>query len=146
MRLLDSRQLSWRFADQSGGPASYWIRDRFAYGTHINVDPFPGYAHDVELVESTLEQVSQAFPLPDPFAPTIALLSHEVLSRTNGQTHLEFDYRERKEGVEAPWHGLIVLSAKRIPIHPGMTRYLVAHEYGHVVEDWLIRQLRVLAQ
>ncbi len=37
--------------------------------------------------------------------------------------------------------GLIVMSGKRQPPHPAMTRYLVAHEYGHNVE-WMLERVR----
>jgi hypothetical protein len=40
-----------------------------------------------------------------------------------------------------PIDPLIIFSGKRIPIHPGMQRYLVAHEYGHVV-DYNITYMR----
>src|SRR5205823_804865 len=64
-------------------------------------------------------------------------------SRTNGATHVEVDYDgpQDAKGNYTGRIGSIYLSAKRIPIHPAMTRYLVAHEYGHVVEEWLNERL-----
>ena len=39
--------------------------------------------------------------------------------------------------------GVIVISGKRIPIMPAMTRYLVSHEYGHLVETALVKAKRL---
>lgn len=145
-------ELSWPFRDQNGGPVVNPKTD-LGWTSNIAVDPFPCYPHDLEIVRATLELVTAAFPLPEPFAPMVFVLSHEVLSRTNGHANLDFDYDweapaddPKDEGHQRAWRGYIVLSGKRIPPHPGMTRYLVAHEYGHVVEDWLIRQRRERAQ
>lgn len=141
-------ELTWNFHDSGGAhPTVYPQTDKGRYGARISVDPFPAYPHDVELVAKTLDAVTAAFPLPEPFAPVIFVLEHEVLSRTNGQAGYDMDYDweppeddSKDEANQRPWRGYVILSAKRIPPHPAMTRYLVAHEYGHVVEDWLARQ------
>jgi hypothetical protein len=39
--------------------------------------------------------------------------------------------------VRDPRRGIIFLCGKRVPPHPAVTRYLVAHEYGHNVEYML---------
>lgn len=153
-RVVVISELSWAFRDHGQGSATVTPRtDLTRYGTSIGVDPFPAYAHDGELIAQTLDQVTAAFPLPEPFAPTIFLLEHEVLSRTNGQAGIEFDYdweppadAPKEAEYQRPWRGYIVLSGKRIPPHPAYGRYLVAHEYGHIVEDWLIRQRGERAQ
>ena len=141
--------ISWSFRDHGTGAASVSPKVGTRYSASIEVDPFPGYGHHSGRVLTTLERVEAAFPLPEPFAPTYFLLEHEVVSRTNGQQGIEIDYNwtppeddPKDDAHQRPWHGYVVLSGKRIPPHPAMTRYLVAHEYGHVVEDWLIRGRR----
>jgi hypothetical protein len=132
---------SWNF--DANGPvyqishAGTWVKERA-------VDPAPCYGHDPELVRAELAHLQAVAPLPYPLA--IVLLRHEVTSRTNGDYTTDHGYRDpeylkaeaaSKDHVPAPRVGIIVLSGKRIPIHPAMTRYLVAHEYGHSVEDRL---------
>jgi hypothetical protein len=89
------------------------------------VDPFPCYAHPVGLVRKVADEVEAALTLPREV--NIYNYHYEVLTRTNGYA------------CEMEWCSeyTIVLSGKRIPPHPGMTRYLVAHEYGHHVDYFL---------
>jgi hypothetical protein len=129
---LKTEDLGWPFDGtpqfQVGPPAHY---------RNVKVDPFPCYAHDRKLVQETADQVEAAFPIVTP--PTYYLLHHEAVSRTSGHSDRAFDWDDRAPRTKfTPW---IVLSGKRIPIHPAMTRYLVAHEYGHVVQ-WAIEALR----
>lgn len=139
-------ETKFRFHDTFGQEASAWLKTDFGYGTHMGVDPFPAYPHDEAVVRETLARVEAAFPLPEPFSPWFFLLEHEFVSRMNGGEGADFDYGweppeddPRDERHQRPWRGRVALSAKRVPPHPAMTRYLVAHEYGHVVADWLVR-------
>lgn len=100
------------------------------YGTQLYVDPFPGYAHNRKLVEETLARVEAIFPVK--LLPYLFILHHEETSRING--HTSRFYYEGEYG-----YPYIVLSGKRIPPHPAMTRYLVSHEYGHVLR-WVIER------
>lgn len=139
MSVTTLREPHWNF--ESG--AFYWLEREFGYGSRVAVDPMPGYAHDEDLVRAMLVACQKANEIVVPFAPEVLLISHEVTTRTNGQTHLEWDYHEDpapEDDTQRRWHGVILLSGKRIPPHPATTRYLVGHEYGHVVEDWIIRQ------
>lgn len=115
------------------------LRLRRRFGESIQeVDPFPSYAHDVDVVVETVELVECAFPLPEPYAPDYFVLPFDTSARTNGWTDQSFEYvRERAEGELPRWAGAIVLAGKRIPPHPAVTRYLVAHEYGHVVHYFM---------
>jgi hypothetical protein len=111
----------WR--DKRGGPASAF-------------DPFPAYRHDVATVEATAQQVA-AVALPA-WDVDIIVADREEVGRTNGFSAIgDGGHYEGDEWVKDPPWGLIMLSGKRIPPHPAMTRYLVAHEIGHHVEWWV---------
>lgn len=97
-----------------------------------HVDPYPAYSHDVELVHREARRVIRALPIGVPVL--ISVLAVEGLDRVNGHCRIDYDYKGEKPH---PWAASIVLWGKRIPIHPAMTRYLVAHEYGHAVEKYI---------
>lgn len=61
-----------------------------------------------------------------------------VQAGTNGQCDIRYDYSDDKK-KPYPWAATIVLWGKRIPPHPAMTRYLIAHEYGHAVAQAVVR-------
>lgn len=102
----------------------------------VKADPFPCYAHDIELVRKIAGRVERIFPIGREVI--IYCPRFDVEGRTNGFTQRGWDWSEE---VPRPWNASIVLAGKRIPLHPAMTRYLVTHEYGHVAEYW-IEQLR----
>lgn len=134
-------ELSWGF--DNNGP-SVALNEHGGYRASETVDPFPGYPHDKALVEEMVGLVTSKFPITWPV--TYYILSHEFLGRTNAYAQASaFDYGKKIEGAkdgEEQYSRIpyIVLSGKRIPIMPAMTRYLVSHEYGHVVEDWIAKQ------
>lgn len=99
----------------------------------MTVDPTPCYPHDVELVRAEARRVACCFPIG--FATNVTVSLWEEPNRTNGwaSTVDEWGGDEKPR----PWEGMIFLAGKRIPPHPAMTRYLVAHEYGHIVNYWL---------
>ena len=97
-----------------------------------------------------------AFPVKDAFVG-MWLLAHDFIDRVNGLTY-EDSIWKRDDGSEWADKLLchcgcgkintvggqafsIVLSGKRIPPMPGMTKYLVAHEYGHAVFGYIARKL-----
>ena len=107
-----------------------------SYTRHEGVDPFPGYAHDRALVEAELARVAGLFPIS--FPVYVYLPAFECTGRTNGHAFTGHDYDAEMVGDSYPvGNGTIVLSGKRIPPHPAMTRYLVAHEYGHLLQKHL---------
>jgi hypothetical protein len=133
VHVLEPCDLKWEFRDSS---AYYEIRvPGVNYCSTSKIDPFPAYAHDPARVDFHLSEVQASFPVGIP--PHCFLLSHEEMGRTNGYADVAHDY-DQKTGKSVP-KPFIVLCAKRIPIMPAMTRYLVAHEYGHVVEYWIRR-------
>lgn len=119
--------LCWDFEDNGAGLYTK-PRYKWCWRKRIKVDPTPGYPHERMLVRSFAEKVYFDFPLPHP--PTFYISPFEEPSRTNGWTDRGFQY---DKGRVKRWEPYIFLSGKRIPPMPAMTRYLVAHEYGHVV-------------
>jgi hypothetical protein len=112
------------------------------YGCRERVDPFPCYAHNLALVESELKRTAGLFPLP--FPVYIYVSAFECEGRTNAHASTGHDYDGKMVDGEYPiGSGTIVFSGKRIPIMPSMTRYLVSHEYGHLVEAALTRAKRL---
>lgn len=128
---LGPNDLHWPF-DGDGQPYLLIGRDRRPW--RERVDPTPCYAHDAAQVQHVFERVQSAFPIS--CLPIIYLPSFDSPARTNGVTQVVDDWCDTaaKRASLLPW---IILYGKRIPIHPAVTRYLVAHEYGHIVEDWL---------
>lgn len=129
-RELDEQDLRWGFdsSELSCAVGSRWVK----------LDPFPGYAHDVGLVMGMAAELEAAFrPAYD---IVVHVARHEDLSRTNG---CSFDERvvdptnPKQPWQDRPRRGHIFLCGKRTPPHPAVTRYLVAHEYGHHVETWV---------
>jgi hypothetical protein len=123
----------WAFDDS--GPR-YALSFEGSYTRLEKVDPAPCYAHDVDAVRAELAHLQRVAPIPVPLA--IFVLSHEMLGRTNAWFSEDRVYRGNNTS-DSFQIGLIAMSGKRIPIHPAMTRYLVAHEYGHFVEHFLAR-------
>jgi hypothetical protein len=135
------------FGFDSKGPY-YSLQDtnKLVYARNEYVDPAPGYAHDRVLVEAEFEKCRRLAPLPHPL--DLILISHEFEGRTNGwyTENLHYLTDDKGEYLKLPNGnldtmpvGIICLCAKRIPIHPAMTRYLVPHEYGHAIENRLAK-------
>lgn len=132
--------LTWEFESNK---ASIVCGEHKGFSHRADVDPFPGYAHDIQTVRAQVGQLKYKFPITWPV--TFYILPYEVMSRTNAYAQAEnWDYDNKisdGEGEEQySRHPYIVFSGKRIPPMPSMTRYLVAHEYGHIVQDWIAVQ------
>lgn len=126
-------QLSWGF--DGGGP-------RLAVkGRYEEVDPFPCYHHDLKLVEDTLEIAKKAFPIDPARGPKVSVLAYDTKGHVNGWANVGYDYSERDEDGNYAWRLEIAMMGKRTPIHPAMTRFIMAHEYGHSIEDVLEKKL-----
>lgn len=138
VRLYGTDRVEWSLSDSRQAPTMRVGQGKWG-GDNVYLDLYPCYTHDPEIVTSTLEAVKAAFPLPDEISLLVAILPFEDLSRTNGATssHMEREYGEGGKVESSQYLPTIRLLGKRIPPHPAMTRYLVAHEYGHVVDFWL---------
>lgn len=110
------------------------IRDDGYYPT-TDVDPFPAYPHDIELVRTTLHRVMEIWPAESDLVVSVA--DREEPERSNAHSTYETYYEDEEF---TGYTGHIFFSGKRIPPHPAMTRHLVGHEYGHNVEWWLERR------
>lgn len=117
------------------GPA-YSLAFDGSWGRPEKVDPAPCYAHDIDAVRAELAHLQRVAPVPVPLG--IFVLSHEMLGRTNAWCSEDRVY-DREDATKSHPIGIIALSGKRIPIHPAITRYVVAHEYGHFVDAFITR-------
>lgn len=136
---ITAAELIWPF---DGTDQPYFSAVDGTYTRAEKVDPFPCYAHDLSLVRAELERTSRLFPI----APKVYVYvsRFEGVGRTNAHASPGYDYQAEMVGDSYPiGTGTIVLNGKRIPIHPAMTRYLVSHEYGHLVEYWLTQEGRL---
>jgi len=127
-------ELVWQFTHHQPPYFRYGSEGEHAGTNYAYVDPFPGYAHDEAPALETLERLVAFWP--SKYDLMVWLSPFEFVGRTNGYSDRSWSYGDDRK----PTHH-IVLSGKRIPPHPAMTRYLVAHEYGHHVEWWLNNEL-----
>jgi len=93
------------------------------------VDPFPCYSHDEKLVKQMVKHCENMVNFK--FKPQYFIMPFEGESRTNAYACENKDFGEKD--AETKLNPYIVFHGKRICIHPAMTRYLVAHELGHIV-------------
>lgn len=130
---LRDEDLRWGFDDT----APYWrTTSRIgAWGHTQRVDPCRAYAHPIELVEHEIAHVTGSFPVGVP--TTFHVAPWESVGRTNGWCSQEWNYYGGENRDQKLWEAAIALVGKRIPLMPAMTRYLVAHEYGHAVDYWI---------
>jgi len=149
VKLLTQDDLIWPLGQQDSQP-----RYEIGCGTHPRshkIDPYPCYTHDIELVKSLVNECVGAFPLTGT-RTAYYVLSHEDIERVNGTTFCDSLYKGKAReafcqcGCDRkvefyPLATYVVLSGKRTPIHPAMTRYLVCHEYGHMVWNHVSRML-----
>jgi hypothetical protein len=151
---LTPDEMIWPLGIQGGGGPTYSC----GFGTYprtVTVDPYPGYAHNFELVKKLAADCEKSFPLSESRVG-IWTLSHDFIEHMNGITYEDSIYR-REDDTEwneeyssyddsekkVSMYGqaiTIVLAGKRIPIMPSMTRYLVSHEYGHAVFNYVARR------
>jgi hypothetical protein len=139
---INDGDLAWGFTDTM---PSFSVKSG-RYGRREKVDPFPCYPHDLALVTSEAERTARLFPVP--FPVQIYVSAFEMDGRTNAHAYTEYDYDYDAKTVNGEYpvksgSGTIVISGKRIPIMPSMTRYLVSHEYGHLVEAALTKAKRL---
>ncbi len=139
---INDGDIQWGFTDTMPSFAVESGR----YGRREKVDPFPCYAHDLAMVRREAERTASLFPVS--FPVSVYVSSFEMEGRTNAHAYTEYDYDYDGEKVDGEYpvssaSGTIVISGKRIPIMPSMTRYLVSHEYGHLVEEALKKAKRL---
>lgn len=105
-------------------------------GRRTTVDPFPCYPHDLAVVWQVAGRLESVFPIDRPVR--IHVLHFEEVGRTNGWSQWDPDDDGETDGKgRKPILFSIALNGRRTPIHPAVTRFLVAHEYGHIVSRWI---------
>jgi len=127
-------EANWDF--NRGAPS--WSHHRYTVSSTF--DPFPAYPHDLDAIAAAVDVVVGVCP-PSWEIGMIAA-DREPAGRTNGFANVHDSGHYEGDGplqswVKDPPLGVIMLCGKRIPPHPAMTRYLVAHEYGHHIE-WML--------
>jgi hypothetical protein len=132
LRLAESGR--WEFRDSSltwAPPNRYTLSSKF--------DPFPCYAHDRAVAERAAAHVADR--CPPLWDVDLWLADREEVGRSNGHSNIDDGHYEGGKWVKDR-RGFIILSGKRVPPHPAMTRYLVGHEYGHSVA-YMLNALRL---
>lgn len=142
--LLGPDDLEWPLGRQDTSPR--YNCGAGSHGREMLIDPHPAYPPDRKLVEELTAECHARWPLTGDYGAELFILSHEFIGRNNGLSFSDCVYYRddvKKEIIKsaadgqakefAPIAHTIVLCAKRIPIPPAMVKYLVAHEYGHVV-------------
>lgn len=103
------------------------------YPEILNVDSFPCYHHNRDLVVELAAKCEKIFPINP--KPHYIIVPFEGVCRTNGQASHSHLYRDG-ESISYPY---IVLWGKRTV--PGlMTTYLVGHEITHNIESFICRK------
>lgn len=127
-------EATWSFRDS----VPTWRSGQF--GSSGTFDPFPAYPHNLEPVEETARLVAER--VPPVWDVNLYVADREEVGRSNGFSNVaDGDRYEGNKWVRGLPTGLIVLSGKRVQPHPAVSRYLVAHEYGHHVE-WMLNVVR----
>jgi hypothetical protein len=124
---------TWHFRDHI--PLPQWFHpDHGSFAATF--DPFPAYPHDLAVVADAVEHVARC--CPPIWNVQVWVADREEIARSNGHSNVhDGGHYEGDDYVKDTPTGLIVLSGKRVPPHPALTRYLAAHEYGHNVEYML---------
>jgi hypothetical protein len=134
VKLVTEDDMGWDWNESN--PVFYNKTPQSSWGRHIKFDPFPCYSHKKDLVTDIAKQVEKSFPIG--FNVFYFIYPNEPLERTNGTASKNtVSYEDEENRKKAVWEGTIDLYGKRIPLHPAMTRYLVSHEYGHIVDNWI---------
>ena len=152
--LLTAENLIWPMGQQDSVPQ--YQCGCGSYPRVTKVDPYPCYAPDLALTTDLVNECESVFPLVGDVC-AYYVLSHEVIDRFNGCTFQDSIYYDKdgrdntrkitcycgckKEYDIRQQAYFVVLSGKRIPLHPAMLRYLVAHEYGHMAFYHLARRM-----
>jgi hypothetical protein len=124
---VTSKDVSWDWSSET--PHYYATISGLENRSYVKLYPTPCYPHDAKLVAKTLAEVEATFKVKNP--TTVFVFHYDIDGRTNGWTEYAANYTTKTEVCP------IFLAGKRIPPMPSMTRYLVAHEYGHVVSSHL---------
>lgn len=131
---LDRDSIVWPFGGEPFIPLGERNHRRI-----VVVDPMPAYRHNYDAVRAATLSVAALWPVSWPVS--VYVLPVEDMYRTNGSTFVDYDYSVGDPNNH-PITAAISLSAKRIMPHPAMSRYLAAHEYAHVLEEYINTAVR----
>lgn len=142
MKSIDKRifeytqdDLYWAFDNKD----PYYIlnTNKNSSGRHVPVDPFPCAKHDKKLLRKFAENIEDKFPIGA--LVHYHILPHETTGRSNAWASYSTFYSHDEKNLREKYlmEGIVLFSGKRTICHPLMTKYLVAHEYGHIVDYWI---------
>lgn len=94
------------------------------------IDPFPCYSHDEKLVRSYIDN------LPFNIPTTWIVSDYDSVHGTNGFAD------RRYQDIDNDIY-YVFLGGKKTPIHYAITKYLIGHEYGHIVEFYITKKLKI---
>lgn len=135
-RVIEVKQLEYGFHSDTPFFQPGWDM-KVERRRSIECSPRPAYPHSAEAVRRHLLHVESLFPVER--RPLVYLPSYDSsISNRNAATFEEGLYNEPvDEHNRAVTASYFVMYGKGTPIHPAVTKYLVAHEYGHVVAEVL---------
>ncbi len=132
--LFEDSDVCWDF--EGSDPCLMTLIGKKSYASRININPFPCYHHNFDLVYELVNKVEKIFPIGA--KPTYYLLPFDTKGQTNGYADANHYYDENlKNGEQNPIDPYIILAGKRICLHPEMTKYLCSHEYCHHIDYWI---------
>ena len=124
IRTVDHDNVGWSFGSE--GPV-------YIYGPQgrTELDPFPCYSHNVELVADIMNDLVERAPLDVPVEVHVS--GFDDTHHTNGWATYTYtsDFDKQLDKWTYDYTGHIFLSGKRTPLHRAMTRFVLPHEYGH---------------
>jgi hypothetical protein len=141
VKLVSPDEMGWNW--ESSTPLYNTKTPNSKWGAQDKFDPFPCYTHDKSYIIERMQLAEKAFGIG--MEVHTFIFPYEEIGRTNGQaTYNTIRYAQEEGGDgKAAWDGVIKLYGKRIPIMPAMSRYLAAHEYGHIVDYWICRERKL---
>lgn len=132
---LNDEDLTWQFDGSPYFKVKVTEGTKYSdYNTFHNIDTFPCYSHDIELVKECATKAESIFNFNP--KPIYIIMPFESTGRTNGQA-------EKYNIGNDKYIPIVVLWGKRIPIMPNMTNYLYHHELSHCVDYQACSQLKL---
>lgn len=125
-KVLEVKKFEWTWDNEAVYPLKNYSKAK--------VDPHNAQPHNIHRVSEKLYALQEATVNVD---VTYYVLHHELEVRCNAYAEQVTNWALSKPEFQ------VVMSAKRTPIPYNMTDYLVAHEYGHIMDYTISNQLGI---